>query len=461
MKLNIVDNSIRRKISKTFSKNGCIKMTPINIRLSDIELTLPFNETERNLKYLATMNIKHNADADKLESSIYGENGGYNVNEKLMTVVPLTEYLSGLENYEPFINLYKDDEECVAYAKEVRERALNGTLKSAGKDDKYFVLVGGNTRFSQLLLQYMDGEISNVDDELPFAVLSLTEFKKEFPCTVAVNSESDATTIREWMIENQSAYEFLMLKDNTYFGRQNWPERIFRKSISNIVSAYIDRFHKDDSSTEEFIRSQMGLMKDVGLSYDRCFNLYMLSSFNEVNDTLRELQESNSPLSRSSYFDETHPWFSRKVIEFLRRLNKLSSPEYDKKEMKEMKRTFFQTIGIDIDKMKVSDTVKLSHFLNELAAGILEFKKVSKMTKSQELVRPIWESFEHYKEDFVSFLCEDMIGSFDTIVGKPSDKDAGKIYKAYDALMTINKELRLENEQLKREIDRLKKGGAR
>ena len=459
--LNIIDNSLDLAIKELADPNGRIKFAAVNIRDAAKELDYPCSDTLGKLKFLAEMNLLNNNDKDALDESICSENGGYNVNDRLMTLIPASEFFMCSDNYEPQIHLYCDDTEFVDYATKCRNDALNGIAVSKGSEDKYFILVGGNTRASILFNKYHNGLLKNADDTLPFDIVSLEKFKKSFPATVKINKNSSKKAIDTWMRENQCAYEFLMIKDNTFFGHQNWPEHIFRSAISVIIEKYFNRFYTRNCSIEDFISSQTGLFKSIGLTNERVFNLCMLACLRTKQDELRFIQVNNSALARASYFNEKKPWFSRKTIEFFRRMSNCSSKKTKESGLDiDLKTKFFNSVGIDIYTMTVTDVSKLDRFLNALAEAILEFKKISKMTKSQELVPFIWDSFENHGEQFADYLSNDLINSFGYIVGSGKKDNATGLLKAYDSLLETNKNLREEINSLLLKLAAYEKAGA-
>jgi hypothetical protein len=180
-KVNIKDGRRFFKLGDVVSSLGPIKLDPRNIRNGRIVPDYPTDNTLDNVQFTCRENIAHNSDSKAIEKSMLGPYGAINLSEKLGTIIPISEYLSCYDNYDAIIYLYKDDLKFVKLCEEIRNAVLKGERDFSSYDNTYYVLVGGNTRYSILFMNNIKQEFENPELEIPLAVVSLEDFKKKHP----------------------------------------------------------------------------------------------------------------------------------------------------------------------------------------------------------------------------------------------------------------------------------------
>lgn len=345
---------------------GKIKIDPRNIRNGFKVIGLEGRNMADRILLACEATIKNNKDYSRLESSIFGR--GYDSSKQQITLMDLVDYLFGIENAKAALEFYKYDTEFIKVAQKIVAKIKDGVEMSSLEKYRglYYMVVGGNTRTSTLILAYHEFKEQwesngSLDFVVPATIVnySYTEFLNQDGRFF--NKNMKASDILNQRREYQLAYELMAFDDNAI---RNNSQRSSMLAKATLARQMVDWYELSaDATVKNAKRKIMAfktMYKSTSLNETSLFEGLAYGLIDEVRECLKERDDSIE-VGKTDFFNETE---SDSFANFCSKVISLIAGHVSD-EVGSSKRS--QAVGIDLEDMSNSDREKLIYLLKESA----------------------------------------------------------------------------------------------
>lgn len=337
-------------------------LDPANIRhgFELVGINLP-TLSERVIE-AAKKTIDNNSDSGTLCDSIFEE--GFDESCQNIKVMDVVDYSYGCENVENILKFYEERKDLCDLVKMIDEDIKNGKpLSSLAKyREKFFIVLGGNTRVSQLILAYNDftsdwESNGSVEYKIPAVVVEykysplLHEDKREFVDKMT-NRE-----IRDLRKEFQLAYELMALQDNALRNNDNSPAMRAKGRIAEqMIEWHEVAAGKKLDSAREKVSAWQTMYNKAGVNPGeliKALNFYKL--YGEKKEMMNI--DGTESLSKNNFFKNTA---NEKVCSIYAKVtNALIGKANPSKE----ERKIAEAIGVDYKTNNIVDLSKATKYV--------------------------------------------------------------------------------------------------